>query len=343
MSNSPEPTFTAPLLPGVLPTLDSVQLAAQALAHVFAPTPLRYSEALTALTGVPVYLKLEEAQVTGSFKVRGAYTVLQRMLAEDRERGVVASSAGNHGLGVAWAAHHFGAPATLYVPAHAPQVKKDGIAALGATVNDSADDYDHAMVLARAHAAREGVQFINPCLGEDLLAGQGTVALEILAQLPGVQTVLVCVGGGGLLGGVGSVLRRTSPGVRIVGAQSERTAAMFRSMAAGHVVEIASERTLADGLAGQIDNDALQIGQHCLDQIVALSEDRIGESIAWLAHNEQLTVEGAGAVTVAHLLEAASAEQSPSSGPIVAIVSGRNIDASRRAALLERWPDTTHR
>ncbi len=333
----------SPLLRGILPTLESVQLAAQTLRNVFEPTPLRHSEALTALLGVPVYLKLEEAQVTGSFKVRGAYTVLQRMSAMERERGVVASSAGNHGLGVAWAAHHFGAPATLYVPQHAPQVKKDGIAALGATVNDSADDYDHAMVLAKAHAEREGMRFINPCLGEDLLAGQGTVALEILAQLPAVRTVLVCVGGGGLLGGVGSVLRRTSPEVRIVGAQSERTAAMSRSLAAGHVVEIESERTLADGLAGQIDDDALRIGQHCLDQIVALTEDRIGEAIAWLAHHEQLTVEGAGAVTVAHLLDVASANQSPGAGPIVAIVSGRNIDPSRRAALLERWPDTTGR
>jgi threonine dehydratase len=250
---------------------------------------------------------------------------------------VVASSAGNHGLGVAWASHHFGAPATLYVPRHAPQVKKDGIAALGAVVDDSADDYDHAMVLAKAHAQREGVRFINPCLGEDLLAGQGTVALEVLAQLPAVRTVLVCVGGGGLLGGVGAVFRRTSPGVRIVGAQSVRTAAMSKSVHAGRVVEIASESTLADGLAGQIDDDALQIGQRCLDDIAALDEDLIGEAIAWLASNEGLTVEGAGAVTVASLLDAARAGRSRGESPMVAIVSGRNIDDSRRAALLERW------
>jgi hypothetical protein len=211
-------------------------------------------------------------------------------------------------------------------------VKKDGIAALGTTVNDTADDYDHAMVLAKAHAAREGIPFINPCLGEDLLAGQGTVALEVLTECPDVQQLYVCVGGGGLLGGVGAVMRRVAPSVRIVGAQSERTAAMARSVAAGEVVEIASERTLADGLAGQIDDDALAIGQRCLDDIVVLSESAIGEAIAWLHVHEGLRVEGAGAVTVAALLEAARAGRAPASGPVVAIVSGRNIDAERHAA-----------
>lgn len=326
------------LLPGILPTLDSVERAADALRPVFPPTPLRHSSALSADVGVPVWLKLETAQTTGSFKVRGAYTVLHRMSPEARARGVVASSAGNHGLGVAWAAHHVGAPATLYVPRHAPQVKKDGIAALGATVDDSATDYDHAMVLARAHADRHGIPFINPCLGEDLLAGQGTVALEVLAQRPDVRTVFVCVGGGGLLGGVGAVLRRRAPSVRVVGAQSVRTAAMARSVAAGQVVPIDSELTLADGLAGQIDEDALAIGQQCLDDIVTLTEEAIGEAIVWLHHAEGLVVEGAGAVTVAALREAVRQGLPAGDGPIVAIVSGRNIDASRHASLLGRWP-----
>jgi threonine dehydratase len=329
-----------PLLPDILPSLASVRDAAAALAPVFPPTPLRHSAALSALVGTPVLLKLEVAQETGSFKVRGAYTVLHRMAPEARARGVVASSAGNHGLGVAWAAHHFSAPATLYVPRDAPQVKKDGIAALGTTVNDEADDYDHAMVLAKAHAARAGIPFINPCLGVDLLAGQGTVALEILAQAPSARTVLVCVGGGGLLGGVGAVLRREAPTIRIVGAQSERTAAMSRSLAAGQLVEIASEPTLADGLAGQIDLDALQIGQQCLDDIHALDEDAIAQAIAWLHVHEGLQVEGAGAVTVAALLEMARAGRSPGEGPVVAIVSGRNIDRSRHRALLDRWLPT---
>ena len=171
----------------------------------------------------------------------------------------------------------------------------------------------------------------------DLLAGQGTVALELLASRPDVRSVFVCVGGGGLLGGVGSVLRRVAPSVHITGAQSVHTAAMAKSVAAGHVVEIASERTLADGLAGQIDDDALAIGQQCLDDIVTLSEEAIGEAIAWLHAHEGLVVEGAGAVTVAALLQAARAGRAPADGPVAAIVSGRNIDASRHALLTEQW------
>jgi threonine dehydratase len=240
-------------------------------------------------TSAPTYFKYELENPTGSFKVRGAYNVLAEMSPEDRARGVVASSAGNHGLGVAYAAKAFGAPAMLYVPANAPLVKKDGIRALGATVNDEAPDYDAAMVVAKAHAARHGVRFINPCLGVDLLAGQGTVALELLEQLPSVQTVVICTGGGGLLGGMGAVLRTLAPGVRIVGVQSEETAAMTRSVAAGHVVEIPHTPTLADGLAGQIDEDALHIGLTCADDLVLVSEEMLGETIAglWRTHRRR--------------------------------------------------------
>lgn len=332
--------MTTSLLPGVLPTLSSVDAAGVALAAHFPPTPLRHSAALSALVGTDVWLKLEIEQPTGSFKVRGAFTVLDRMTPEHRARGVVASSAGNHGLGMAWAAHHFGAPATLYVPRDAPQVKKDGIAALGAIVNDDAANYDDAMVLARAHAVSHDVPYVNPCLGLDLLAGQGTVALELLAQCPSMRTAIVCVGGGGLLGGVGAVLRERAPHVRIVGAQSERTAAMARSLRAGHVVEIPSVPTLADGLAGQIDEHAFAIGQLCLDEILELEESRIGETIAWLHAQEGLTVEGAGAVAVTALRAAAANGRSIGEGPIVAIVSGRNIDTSRHVALLDGLTDT---
>jgi len=285
--------------------------------------------------GVDIYGKYELENPTGSFKVRGAYNVLASMTPEERALGVVASSAGNHGLGVAYAAKAFGAPAMLYVPSNAPQVKKDGIRALGATVNDAAPDYDAAMVVAKAHAAIHGIRFINPCLGVDLLAGQGTVALEVLKQLPSVRTVVICTGGGGLLGGMGAVLRALAPQVRIVGAQSTETAAMSLSVAAGHVVEIPHTPTLADGLAGQIDDDALHIGQTCADDLVLVTEEELGETIAWLSRERGLTVEGAGAVTVAALRHGKISELE---GPVVLLVSGRNIDAVRHQALLARYP-----
>lgn len=322
--------------PRILPSVDAVRAAATRVRDVLAPSRLLRSDALAATTGTDVYFKCELENPTGSFKVRGAYNVLASMTPEERARGVVASSAGNHGLGVAYASKAFGAPAMLYVPRTAPQVKKDGIRALGATVNDDAPDYDAAMVVAKAHGEQHHVRFINPCLGLDLLAGQGTVALELLEQLPSVRTVLICTGGGGLLGGMGAVLRALAPHVRIVGVQSVETAAMSKSVAAGHVVEIPHTPTLADGLAGQIDDDALHIGQTCADDLVLVSEEQLGETIAWLSRAHGLTVEGAGAVTAAALRHGLISDLH---GPVVAVVSGRNIDSTRHSALLARYGD----
>lgn len=321
--------------PRILPSVDAVRLAETRVREVLPSSRLERDDVLSQALGVDIYGKYELENPTGSFKVRGAYNVLASMTPEERALGVVASSAGNHGLGVAYAAKAFGAPAMLYVPSNAPQVKKDGIRALGATVNDAAPDYDAAMVVAKAHAAIHGIRFINPCLGVDLLAGQGTVALEVLKQLPSVRTVVICTGGGGLLGGMGAVLRALAPQVRIVGAQSTETAAMSLSVAAGHVVEIPHTPTLADGLAGQIDDDALHIGQTCADDLVLVTEEELGETIAWLSRERGLTVEGAGAVTVAALRHGKISELE---GPVVLLVSGRNIDAVRHQALLARYP-----
>jgi threonine dehydratase len=326
--------MSSPLSPDILPSVEAVRAAAAGLRSFLPPSRLVRNDVLSATTGHEVHLKLELENPTGSFKVRGAYTVLAGMSAAERARGVVASSAGNHGLGVAYAAKAFDTPAMLYVPRTAPQVKKDGIRALGTTVNDEAADYDVAMVMAKAHAERDGIRFINPCLGVDLLAGQGTVALELLEQLPDVCTVLVCTGGGGLLGGIGAVLRELAPHVRIVGVQSVETSAMQRSVAAGRVVEVSVTPTLADGLAGQVDDDALYIGQTCADEIVLVSEEELGETIAWLHRTTGMAVEGAGAVTVAALRH----DRIPDLvGPIAAIVSGRNIDPTKLETLLSMY------
>lgn len=321
--------------PAIIPAVSAVRAAAERLRSFLPPSRLVRSSALSDALGIEVWLKLELENPTGSFKVRGAYNVLACLTDEERARGVVASSAGNHGLGVAYAAKAFATPAMLYVPSTAPQVKKDGIRALGATVNDEAADYDAAMVVAKAHASREGIRFINPCLGVDLLAGQGTVALEILEQLPEVRTVLICTGGGGLLGGMGAVLRPLAPQVRVIGVQTVETAAMTKSVEAGHVVDWPSTPTLADGLAGQIDDDALHIGQTCADDLTLVSEEDLGETIAWLQRTTGMLVEGAGAVTVAALRHGYI---SGLAGPVVALVSGRNIDASRLDRLLARYP-----
>jgi threonine dehydratase len=300
--------------------------AADRIRPLIKRTPLVRSAELSEIAGGDVYLKLENAQTTGSFKLRGALNVIATLTPEQRRTGVVASSAGNHGLGVAYAAKHFGVPATIFVPSTAPKVKRDGIAALGATLDTSQPHYDAAMDAAKAFGKQHGATFINPCLGEILLAGQGTVALEILGELPDLASLVVNVGGAGLLGGCASLLRAVAPSVEILGAQSVNTAAMAKSLAAGRIVEIENVPTLADGLAGQIDEEAFDIGKHGLDGIATLTEDEIADAIAWLSRAHDQRVEGAGACATAavRLRKFATIPT-----PAAVIVSGGNIDAAK--------------
>jgi threonine dehydratase len=297
-------------------------------------TPLVRSDALSELAGGDVWLKLENEQTTGSFKLRGALNVLATLPPEVRARGVVASSAGNHGLGVAYAAKHFHTPATIFVPAQAPQVKRDGISALGATIDTTQPHYDAAMDAAKAFAAERGATFINPCLGDMLLAGQGTVALEILGDVPDLATLVLNVGGGGLLGGCGTLVRSVAPSVRILGAQSVNTAAMSKSLAAGRIVEIDNVATLADGLAGQIDDEAFDIGRHALDDIVALGEDEIARGIGFLWREHRQRAEGAGACAAGAVLAKKFSELKT---PAAIVVSGGNIDPAKFDAALRAF------
>lgn len=319
-----------------LPSAADVRAAAERLIGVIVRTPLRRSAELSATAGAEVLLKLENEQVTGSFKIRGAWNTLATMPRELVARGVVAASAGNHGQGVAFAAGKLGVPATIFVPANAPEVKKSGMRALGATVNDAAPYYDAASAMAHAFADRNELPYVDPCSGTSLLAGAATVALEIMEERPDVSTIVVSVGGGGLLGGVGAYLRSIRPpptstgaspggstaGLRIVGAQSVETAAMARSLAAGDVVEIADTPTLADGLAGQVDGYGLAIGQRLLDDIAVVGEDGLASAMRWLWHREGIRAEGAGAAGVAAVQAGAVA----SAGPVAIIVSGGNVD-----------------
>ena len=314
-----------------LVSIERVRDAANRLRGIVRRTALRHSPALSRLAGVECWLKLECEQHTGSFKLRGALNALALIPEARRSRGVVASSAGNHGLGIARAAREFGIPAMVFVPSTAPAVKRDGIVALGATVDASQPDYDAAMAAAIAHAARTGALFVNPCAGDDLIAGQGTVAQEIHEDLPRLASVLLPVGGGGLLGGTGSYLRAVAPAVRILGAQSEHTDSMAQSLAAGHVVDVGHAPTLADGLSGAIDAEGLAIGRAALDGIAVVSEREIAAAIAWLATEEELMVEGSGAVGVAALRGRALGDVQ---GPVAVVVSGGNIDPARHAEIV---------
>ena len=316
----------------MLPTPEEVLAAADRLRSVIERTPLIHSPALSERAGADVFLKCEQRQRTGSFKIRGAYNALALLPDDVRRRGVVASSAGNHGLGLAWAARELGVRARIFVPATAPAVKREGIAALGAELDTTQPDYDAAHRMAETYANEHGMAFVNPCAGESLLAGQGTVGLEILEELPNVATMLVPVGGGGLIGGIAGYVRTVAPHVRLVGAQSAKTNAMAASLAAGRRVDVPVPPTLADGLAGQIDDEGFAIGRAALDEIVTVTEQEIAAAIAWLSHEHDVRVEGSGAVGVAALLH--QRVRAPAS-PIAVVLSGGNIDDKRWRAIVD--------
>ncbi len=317
----------------MLPSPADVISAAHRLREIIERTPLIRSASLSGAAGVDVYLKCENLQRTGSFKIRGAYAALSSLPTDVRARGIVASSAGNHGLGIALSAQFLGIRARVFVPQDAPSVKRDGILRHGAEI-DQTPDYDSAHVAAVAYADAHGMTFVNPCAGATLLAGQGTVALEILEELPNVRTVIVPVGGGGLVGGVGVLLRAVAPHVRIVGAQTENTNAMAAALDAGHLVDIELRPTIADGLAGQVDEDGVAIGRFAIDEMVVVTEAKTAEAIAWAAREHDLRVEGSGAVGIAAVLQAG---RSALAGPIAIVVSGGNIDDARWRALTSSW------
>lgn len=315
-----------------LPTSADVLAASQRLRGVAVRTPLVRSASLTSRLGAEVFLKCEQQQRTGSFKLRGAYNALAVLPMEARGRGVVASSAGNHGLGVAFAARSLAIHAKIFVPSTAPEVKRSGIVALGADVDTTSADYDAAHQAAELYAREHGMTFVDPCSGAPLLAGQGTVAVEILDVLPHVRTLVVPVGGGGLVGGIAAFVRAAAPAAHIVGVQSERTNAMAASLTAGRRVPVAVTPTLADGLAGQIDDDGYEIGCVAIDEMTTVSEEQIAGAIAELAREHGTRVEGSGAVGVAALLNGRTGTLT---GPVAVILSGGNIDEERWKGIVD--------
>lgn len=310
----------------MLPSPAEIVAAAHRLRGVIEHTPLVHSPELSARAGAGVWLKCENRQRTGSFKLRGATNAFAALSDEQRKRGVVASSAGNHGLGLAYAAKALGVRARIFVPSTAPDVKRRGIIALGAEVDDAYPDYDSAHHAAEAYAREHDLTFVNPCAGEALLAGQGTVALEIIEELPAARTFVVPVGGAGLIGGMSALIRAMLPAARIVGVQSEVTSAMAASLAAGARVDVPVVDTLADGLAGQIDDEGFAIGRVAIDTMITVSEREIAEAMRWLAREHDLRAEGSGAVSTAALLRGHVPDLT---GPVAVVVTGGNVDDAR--------------
>lgn len=301
-----------------------VRAAAQLLEGVAERTPVQYSRALTDIAGTDVWLKCENLQRTGSFKIRGAYTRMARLTADEKARGVVAASAGNHAQGVALAASLLGIEAVVFMPLDAALPKIAATRQYGAQVELVGASVDEALTAATAHAAATGAVLIHPFDHPDIDAGQGTIALEILEQVPDVATVLVPVGGGGLAAGIAAALDER-PDVRVIGVQAARAAAYPASLAAGHPVKAPELHTMADGIAigmpGPVPFEVLS--SHRVP-VRTVSEEDLSRALLLVAERAKLIVEPSGAASVAALMAAAG--EFAGRGPVVALLSGGNID-----------------
>lgn len=296
--------------------------ARRRIAGIAYPTPLELSRPLSSQTGAEVYLKLECAQVTGSFKLRGAASALR---AGEGRYPVVACSAGNHALGIAHAAAQAGIEATLVLPEGASPAKVAALQRYPATVIQAGASYDEAEAAALRMAHEEGLRFISPYNHPDVIAGQGTLGAEILEQLPGAEVLVVGVGGGGLAAGVGIWAKAMSPSIRVIGVQAENSAAMLASLQAGQLVQVPDLPTLADGLAGNIEPGSITfpLVQRLVDTVIAVSEQQIASAMRWLLNEHHVVAEGSAAVVVAALLNGLIGGLA--GRKVVAVISGRNV------------------
>lgn len=280
-----------------------------------------------------VYLKSESLQDTGSFKVRGAYIKIASLAPEERACGVIASSAGNHAQGVALAAKAFGIPATIVMPAGAPLSKVMATRELGAKVVLHGSVYDDAYAMACTLQAQTGATFIHPFNDPMVIAGQGTIGLEIMDDLPDVNTIVVPIGGGGLASGVAAAVKMLHPNVRIVGVQAAGAAGMKASLEAGHVVALASAKTIADGIAVKQPGElTFELCRKYVDEIVTVDDDEIAQAILFLMERGKMVAEGAGASAVAAIM----GRKFDTTGKVAAVISGGNIDVTMLSRIIEK-------
>ena len=306
-----------------LVTLADIEAARDVLAGVVRRTPLEPSRPLTATVSGPAWLKCENVQRAGSYKVRGAYVRISRLTDEERSRGVVAASAGNHAQGVALAAGMLGTAATVFMPVGAPLPKVAATKAYGAKIEMVGQTVDEALAAACEFAEATGAVLIHPFDHPDVIAGQGTVGLEILEQCPEVRTIVTSVGGGGLISGIAAATKAHDPNIRIVGVQAAGAAAVPTSLKAGRPVQLSTMNTIADGIAvGRPGDLTFTHISKLVDDVVTVTDDDIARALVMLLERSKLVVEPAGAAGVAALMAGAVRAEPP----VVAVLSGGNID-----------------
>ncbi|HBZ54305.1 MAG TPA: threonine ammonia-lyase [Syntrophobacteraceae bacterium] len=315
-------------------SLDDIQTAANKLQDRIIRTPLIHSATFTQMVGAQVFLKLENLQKTGSFKLRGATFKLLRYAAAVGARGVVAASAGNHAQGVALAARMAGVAAAIVMPLGSSISKQEATRGYGGEVILEGKSVEESLQAAQA-LAREGKVLIHPFDDEDIIVGQGTIGLEILEDLPDPDVIFVPIGGGGLVSGVASAVKAVHPQTRIIGVQAAACPSAYESFRAGRVVRVEARKSIADGLAvKQVGELTFDIIRKNVDDIVIAEEEQIAAAILMLLERKKLLAEGAGAIALAALLQ--GAVRVPPDGKVVLLISGGNVDSSLLGRVLRQ-------
>ncbi|KDR94085.1 threonine dehydratase [Peptoclostridium litorale DSM 5388] len=315
-------------------TFDEILKAKEIVDKVAINTRLYECPNLSKLTGNNVFLKTENLQKTGAFKIRGAFNKIANLTEEERKCGVIASSAGNHAQGVALAASEYGIDSTIVMPATAPLAKVKATRGYGAQVVLHGDVYDDAYLKAVEIQKETGATFVHPFNDPHVIAGQGTIGLEILEELENVDVILVPIGGGGLISGIAIAAKTIKPSVKIIGVEAAQAASMYSSRRARKIVTLDSASTIADGIAvKQIGDVTYEIIEKYVDDIVTVEEDEIAQAILYLMEKNKIVAEGAGAVTTAALMNEKIWEKGKN---VVAVVSGGNIDINMMSKIVDK-------
>jgi threonine dehydratase len=316
-------------------TLEMVQEAQKRLQGVAQKTGLSFANSVSKIADCQVYLKMENLQRTGSFKLRGAYNKVASLTPEEREKGVIAASAGNHAQGVALAASAYGCQSTICMPKHAPLSKVAATRGYGANVVLYGDFFDEAAAKAVELTKEHGYTFVHPFNDPEVIAGQGTIALEIIEQLPDVDAIVAPIGGGGLISGLAVAAKSVNPKIKVIGVQTENMPSMKESVDQGKIITYNGKATLADGIAVKTPGDlTFDICRHYLDDIVTVDENEISQAILWLLERCKTVAEGAGAVPTAALMNGKISGLH--NKKVAALVSGGNIDVNNMQRVINQ-------
>jgi len=314
--------------------IEEIQQAQKRLDGIIRVTPMAHAPILSKKFQSDIYLKKENLQLTGSFKLRGAFNKIAKLSSEDRSKGVVAASAGNHAQGVAYSAKHFGCEATIVMPEATPLLKVSGVKSYGSQVVLHGANYDEAYKYATTYAQENNKTFVHPFADDDVIAGQGTVALEILDEVENIDIVVVPIGGGGLISGIASALKQIKPTIKIIGVVASGARAMKESFEAKNAIDSISVKTIADGIAVRdVTPRMLDYVLELVDEVVEVEDNEIASAILFLLEQHKLVVEGAGATGAAAVMHN---KIDVKGKKVVLPLSGGNIDVTMLAQIIEK-------